>query len=117
MPYSAPAWPGSSMCIVRSNPNAPNPARGPTGGPHLAPFYTTAHQNVSKAHATGAALLPVFPVREPGGLYRVVIGPPLEVRPELARRQASELALRDYAARLAPYVLAYPEQWRGWLHP
>ncbi len=69
------------------------------------------------AHATGAALLPVFPVREPEGLYRVVIGPPLEVRPELARREASDLALRDYAARLAPYVLAYPGQWRGWLHP
>ncbi|MFQ5955374.1 MAG: hypothetical protein ACE5JZ_09960, partial [Kiloniellales bacterium] len=68
------------------------------------------------AHATKAALLPVFPVREPEGHYRVVIEPPLVVRRDLPRREASDLALREYTARLAPYVLAYPGQWRGWLH-
>ncbi|MFQ5955375.1 MAG: lysophospholipid acyltransferase family protein [Kiloniellales bacterium] len=68
------------------------------------------------AYATGATLLPVFTVREPDGHYRVVIEPPLEVRRDLPRREASDLVLRDYAARLTPYVLAYPGQWRGWMH-
>ncbi len=68
------------------------------------------------AYATGATLLPLFTVREPGGHYRVVIEPPLDVRRDLPRREASDLVLRDYAARLAPYVLAYPGQWRGWRH-
>ena len=68
------------------------------------------------AYATGAALLPVFPVREAQGHFRVVVEPPLEVRQHLARRESSDLALRDYAARLTPFVLDYPGQWRGWLH-
>lgn len=68
------------------------------------------------AYATGAMLLPVFTVREPGGHYRVVIEPPLDIRRDLSRREASDLVLRDYAARLEPYVLAYPGQWRGWLY-
>ncbi len=68
------------------------------------------------AYATGAALLPVFAVREPEGHFRVVIDPPLEVQHQLARRESSDVALRDYAARLRPFVLDYPGQWRGWLH-
>ena len=68
------------------------------------------------AYATGAALLPVFAVREPEGYFRVVVEPPLEVRQHLARRESSDAALRDYTARLKPFVLDYPGQWRGWLH-
>ncbi len=68
------------------------------------------------AYATRAALLPVFAVREPEGHFRVVIDPPLEVQHQLARRESSDVALRDYAARLKPFVLDYPGQWRGWLH-
>jgi lauroyl/myristoyl acyltransferase len=68
------------------------------------------------AYATRAALLPVFAVRDADGHYRVVIGAPLEVRHELPRQDASDLALREYARRLAPYVLDHPGQWRGWLH-
>lgn len=68
------------------------------------------------AYATGASLLPVFAVREPDGRYRVVVDPPLEIRDNVARREASNLALREYTTRLTPFVLAYPEQWRGWLH-
>jgi lauroyl/myristoyl acyltransferase len=68
------------------------------------------------AYATGAALLPVFAARELEGHFRAVIDPPLEVRHQVARRESSDLALRDYAARLKPFVLDYPGQWRGWLH-
>ena len=68
------------------------------------------------AYAAGATLLPVFAVREPEGHFRVVIDPPLEVRQHLVRRESSDAALRDYTARLKPFVLDYPGQWRGWLH-
>jgi lauroyl/myristoyl acyltransferase len=68
------------------------------------------------AYATRAALLPVFAVREPDGRHRVIIEPPLELRRDLPRAGAVDLALRQYSERLAPRALAYPGQWRGWLH-
>lgn len=91
-------------------------AQRPSIVPFLDGTIKLASGAVDLAYLAKAALLPVFTVREPGRGYRVVIEPPLDIRHDLPRHDAADLALRAYAERLAPYVLAYPGQWRGWLH-
>jgi lauroyl/myristoyl acyltransferase len=68
------------------------------------------------AHKTGAALLPVFAVRDRAGGHDVTIEAPLEVPRDLAKHEVAQGVGRDYARRLEPRVLAHPGQWRGWLH-
>jgi lauroyl/myristoyl acyltransferase len=66
-------------------------------------------------HLTGAALLPVYTVREAGSrAIRVEIGPPIAVERGADRKRAAMAAARDFAVRLAPYVERYPLQWRDW---
>ena len=60
------------------------------------------------AALSGAALLPVFPVRNAAGGFTVFVEPALDVR--------GDGALRRYAALLEKYVLTYPAQWLGWFH-
>ena len=68
------------------------------------------------AYASKAPLLPVFTVRDPNGVYRVIIDRSIEIPRDLPRRDASEAVLRNYVDRLTPIVQAYPGQWRGWFH-
>ena len=58
------------------------------------------------ARATGAALLPVFPVRNGDGGFTVHVEAPLDL----------ENAEAGYAGRLEHHILAYPGQWLGWFH-
>lgn len=64
---------------------------------------------------TGAAVLPVFMLREPDHASRMIIEEPLEmVRPErggLTEDQAAAENTRRFAAILDRYVRAYPEQY------
>ena len=62
------------------------------------------------AHASRAALLPVFTIRAADGTYDVTIERPLDVDSDVTYANAA----RTYAAMLEQYVTAHPAQWRGW---
>lgn len=66
------------------------------------------------ARLTGAALLPVFAVRDEHRVIRVTIEPPLPVAREGDADQALQRAAQVFGALLAQYVCRYPEQWRDW---
>lgn len=66
------------------------------------------------AAQTGAALLPVFTVREPDGVFRVVIEAPIALPADQPRRSAECAAVQEYLTRHEHWVSNYPDQWRGW---
>lgn len=66
------------------------------------------------AAQAGAALLPVFTVRETDGTFRVVIEPPIAIAAGQERRAAECDAAQEYLARHEDWILRYPDQWRGW---
>jgi lauroyl/myristoyl acyltransferase len=63
------------------------------------------------AHA-GAALLPVFSVRDHGLGFRTVIEPPIAV--EASRPEMHGAAAAEFLRRHEPWVRQFPDQWRGW---
>ena len=65
---------------------------------------------ITLAASTGAALIPVFAVREPTRRFRVEIQEPLDV-PDLDRVAREDVVARAYGERLAPFVVCYPGQW------
>lgn len=69
---------------------------------------------VSVARTAGAALLPLFCVRERDDRYRVVIEPALPA-PDATDREGD--TLRRYAAILDDYMRRYPDQYRSWHFP
>ena len=67
------------------------------------------------AHVTGAALLPVYTVRDEGSLaIAVIVGSPIPVDRAAGRKPAVAAAAQEFANRLAPYVERHPLQWRDW---
>jgi lauroyl/myristoyl acyltransferase len=66
----------------------------------------------SLAHATGAALLPIFIVREEG-VFRIIVGEEIGMAKN-SRDNAVREAVAKFAALLRRYAVAYPDQWRGW---
>ncbi len=88
--------------------------------PLLGAPATFATGMVSVARTTGAALLPLFCVREPDGRTRVIVEAPIPVagaRPDDGDDDAAAPSLRAYAELLARYVWRYPEQYRNWHYP
>jgi lauroyl/myristoyl acyltransferase len=71
-------------------------------------------QAPSLALESGAALLPVFPLCEAPGVFRVVIETPIVLDHAAGRRRAVEGAVLQLAAGLEPYVRRYPDQWHDW---
>jgi predicted LPLAT superfamily acyltransferase len=63
------------------------------------------------ASTTGAALFSVFAVTKNSGSFEVSIHEPLY--PTNGQTSAESIAAA-YAKRLQPFVLKYPDQWRGW---
>lgn len=61
-----------------------------------------------------APILPVFSVRTSSGIIDVNVGAPLAIDRNGDRHQTAALAVRAFADRLSPFVLAYPGQWCGW---
>ena len=61
-----------------------------------------------------APILPVFSVRTSSGVIDVNVGAPLAIDRNGDRHQTATLAVRAFADRLSPFVLAYPGQWYGW---
>jgi lauroyl/myristoyl acyltransferase len=70
----------------------------------------------SLAFTSGAALLPVFPVRDSSGGFTVFIDAPIEIDQTGDRREAVVRISGVYAKRLESYALKYPGQWIGWFH-
>jgi lauroyl/myristoyl acyltransferase len=67
------------------------------------------------ADACGAVLLPIFTVREEAtGVIKVIVQEPIAkpIESELPVRLAK--MTQDFANRMEPFILAYPEQWRDW---
>ncbi len=64
---------------------------------------------------TGASLLPVFTVRDEGGLtVRVIVEPPIRLPTGEKREAALSAMSEEFGRRMTPYVKAYPLQWRDW---
>jgi hypothetical protein len=68
---------------------------------------------VRVARESSAPLLPVFGLKIGRDDFSVRIGEPIEF-PRDDRDEDARLATNDFLMALAPMVLAYPDQWRGW---
>jgi hypothetical protein len=68
----------------------------------------------SLAIATGAALVPVFVIRQGSGRFEVVFEPALEPDRGAHAQTAIEELMRRYTALLESYVLRQPHMWSGW---
>lgn len=66
------------------------------------------------AYQSGAALLPVFAVRNAQGTYEIIIEPPIAPHEASTRKAAVTEAIATYCALLQDYVTRYPGQWNGW---
>ena len=89
-------------------------ARRPVTVPFLSSQIDVAPGAPSLAYKSGAVLLPVFPLRNESGGFKVFVEPPIEIDRSLDRAQATAGAVQQYARSLDGYVLAYPGQWLGW---
>jgi lauroyl/myristoyl acyltransferase len=72
---------------------------------------------VTLARTSGAALLPLFCVREDDGRIRVVVEPPVPTPPTGDRDAVRDAAIRRYAAMLDSYLRRHPDQYRSWHYP
>jgi lauroyl/myristoyl acyltransferase len=63
---------------------------------------------------TGAALLPVYTYREPGGEYVVMVDRELEKPTVGSSEERINVLAGDYLERLTPYVEKHPGEWRSW---
>lgn len=66
------------------------------------------------AQRSGAPLFPVFAVREPTGGFVVHVAPPLEVPTGRTFREVAPQVVAGFVQGHEPWILRYPEQWRGW---
>ncbi|MDB5296036.1 MAG: putative acyltransferase [Phycisphaerales bacterium] len=68
---------------------------------------------VKLSRLSGAAILPVFTVREPGGKIRVCIEPPIvpTEHPDSSNGGGEDPMLLAVGAAVEKFVRAYPEQW------
>jgi len=80
--------------------------------PFLEDRLSMSTQAVSLAVQSDSQILPVFPVSDAAGKFRVIVEPPLDI----ARndRASVDAAVTRHARRLEWYVLRYPDQWHGW---
>lgn len=63
---------------------------------------------------SGAALLPVYVLRQPDDSFDVTISPPLAVPDGDDRVERANSILREFVGRLEPLIQRYPEQWARW---
>ncbi len=61
------------------------------------------------ADRTGAAVLPLFTYREPGGRTRVVLGPAMDLPRDADGRLDARAAVQDFARRFEGHVAARPD--------
>ena len=81
--------------------------------PFLGSIIRLAAGPVRFACESSAPLLPVFGLKIGCDDFSVRIEEPIEF-PRVDRDEAARLATNGFLTALAPMVLAYPDQWRGW---
>jgi len=93
-------------------------ARAIAANPIMVPFMNShilmATGAADLAYSTGAALIPVFSVRDSDGHFHVFLETPLQIDTTARRREASDNAAYQFSAKLEEYVLKYPTNWLGW---
>jgi lauroyl/myristoyl acyltransferase len=82
--------------------------------PFLGNFFSFPTGIVSLAKFTGTPILPLFCFDTEDGKICLVIGPSLQIPPDLQREEALENGIRQFIAVLESYVRKYPEQYRKW---
>lgn len=70
---------------------------------------------VSLARMSGAALVPLFCLREADGQYRLFLEKPIALGNE--GDEATAQAIAQYVRLLESYIRRYPEQWSRWYFP
>lgn len=80
--------------------------------PFLEGWLSLSTQPVSLAVQNNSRVLPVFPVCDAPGRFRVIVEPSLDIVGY--DRAAVDAAIVRHARRLESYVLRYPDQWHGW---
>ncbi|MGH6894503.1 MAG: hypothetical protein ACREEP_19825 [Dongiaceae bacterium] len=66
------------------------------------------------AALTGAALLPVFSIRDQENGFRTIIEPPIALAGARTPEETCGAAAAEYLRRHEPWVRRFPDQWRGW---
>jgi len=66
---------------------------------------------VSLALRTGAAIVPIFGVRQPNNRYSIYIEPPLRLSDNGNRSHSLKTGLENLTAVMEKYIRQYPEQW------
>jgi lauroyl/myristoyl acyltransferase len=69
---------------------------------------------LAMAHATGAAMLPVFTLRKAPAHFEVTFGAPIDFSSDWAGDVDYASAVQSYADMLTPFVLRDPGQWCNW---
>jgi len=80
--------------------------------PFLEGWLSLSTQAVSLAVQSNSQILPVFPVSDAAGRFRVIVEPSLNIAGN--DRASVDAAVMRHARRLEWYVLRYPDQWHGW---
>ena len=69
---------------------------------------------LAMAHATGAAMLPVYTLRVAPAAFEVTFGAPIDFPSSSVGNVDYTAAVQTYADMLTPFVLRDPGQWCGW---
>ena len=69
---------------------------------------------VSLAKTSGASILPMFCVQEPGSKTRLIIERPIRIDTGVEREQGLENSIAEYVGLLESRIRRYPEQYRSW---
>lgn len=85
---------------------------------HSAPFFHGARAVAggapTLAHRSGAALLPVFTVRNADGSFGTTVEPPLRTPPDPDTEMAVRHLVTQVLRLLESYVARWPDQYGGW---
>lgn len=86
--------------------------------PHRFPFLNgsiaLAEGAASLSVTTGAALLPVFTVRQPDGTYVTMVEPALHAATSAATARQVDSLMAQFVKRLETYALRHPCDYHGW---
>jgi len=101
---------GEVVSIVAASTEGSDMIKGPIFGGWL-PVAVGAPR---LAGLTGAPLLPVFTVRDPGAGFRIVVEAPIPIASDQSPDERCIAAAAEFLRRSETWVRQFPEQWRAW---